>query len=119
VSADKPTELLFLDVDDVLEIHALQLAAYGGAAGVRDLGLLESAVAQPQASFSGELVHRGVYATAAAYLFHRTAKSRPPQARPAMASDTSRAPRSRTTLTPRRGSPNLPAIGEARISRAP
>ena len=60
----------FLDLEDVLELHALQLARYGGADGVRDRGLLESAVAQPQATFDGALVHDGLFAMAAAYLFH-------------------------------------------------
>ena len=67
MSANDP---LFLDVDDVLEIHAAQLEVYGGGAGLRDRGLLESAVAQPQSSFDGELVHEGLFAMAAAYLFH-------------------------------------------------
>lgn len=60
----------FLDIEDVLELHAVQLARYGGAGGVRDRGLLESAVAQPQASFDGAFVHDGLFAMAAAYLFH-------------------------------------------------
>lgn len=63
-------ESLFLDVEDVLELHASQLEAFGGSAGLRDRGLLESSVAQPQASFGGELVHQSLYAMAAAYLFH-------------------------------------------------
>ena len=67
MSANDP---LFLDADDVLEIHAAQLEVYGGGAGLRDRGLLESAVAQPQSSFDGELVHEGLFAMAAAYLFH-------------------------------------------------
>jgi death-on-curing protein len=67
MSLDEP---LFLDVEDVIEIHAIQLEVYGGSSGLRDRGLLESAVAQPQASFGGELVHRGLFAMAAAYLFH-------------------------------------------------
>lgn len=46
MSSDEP---LFLEVDDVLEIHATQLDVYGGGAGLRDQGLLESAVAQPRA----------------------------------------------------------------------
>jgi death-on-curing protein len=61
---------LFLDVDDVLEMHAAQLELHGGSAGLRDRGLLESAVAQPQTSFGGEHVHEGLFAMAAAYLFH-------------------------------------------------
>ncbi|OGR04448.1 MAG: death-on-curing protein [Deltaproteobacteria bacterium RIFOXYA12_FULL_61_11] len=60
----------FLTVDDVLELHAMQLSRFGGAAGLRDRGLLESAVAQPQATFSGNLVHDDLFEQAAAYLFH-------------------------------------------------
>ena len=60
----------FLAIEDVLEIHAMQLARYGGGDGLRDQGLLESALAQPQATFGGELVHDGLFAMAAAYLFH-------------------------------------------------
>lgn len=65
-----PDEPLFLDVDDILEIHAAQLEIYGGSAGLRDRGLLDSAVAQPQTSFGGEFAHDGLFAMAAAYLFH-------------------------------------------------
>jgi death-on-curing protein len=60
----------FLDVEDVIEIHALQLAEFGGMPGLRDRALLESAVAQPQASAFGELIHADAIAMAAAYLFH-------------------------------------------------
>ena len=60
----------FLDLEDVLELHALQLARYGGADGLRDRGLLESALAQPQATFDGAFVHDGLFVMAAAYLFH-------------------------------------------------
>ncbi len=63
-------EPLFLDVEDVIAIHATQLEAYGGSAGLRDRGLLESAVAQPQASFGGEFANEGPFAMASAYLFH-------------------------------------------------
>jgi death on curing protein len=60
----------FLDVDDVLDRHALQLEAYGGLEGVRDMGLLESAVAQPSMTLGGEFLHDGLFAMAAAYLYH-------------------------------------------------
>lgn len=60
----------FLDVDDVLTLHEEQIARFGGAAGVRDQGLLESAVAQPQASFGGQFVHADLFEMAAAYVFH-------------------------------------------------
>ncbi len=38
----------FLSLDDVLLIHEQQLARYGGSSGIRDQGLLESAIAQPR-----------------------------------------------------------------------
>lgn len=44
----------FLDLEEVLEIHALQLNQFGGIAGVRDRGLLESAVEPPRATAFGE-----------------------------------------------------------------
>jgi death-on-curing protein len=61
---------LFLDLEDVLLIHEEQLATYGGAAGIRDVGLLESAVAMPRASAGGEHAHEDIFAMAAAYAFH-------------------------------------------------
>lgn len=61
---------LFLDVDDVLLIHEEQLGDYGGSAGVRDTGLLESAVAMPRASAGGAFAHEDLFAMAAAYAFH-------------------------------------------------
>lgn len=48
----------------------MQLAHYGGATGIRDSRLLESAVMMPQASFGGQFVHEGIYKMAAAYAFH-------------------------------------------------
>jgi death-on-curing protein len=60
----------FLTVEDVLTIHGSQLERFGGGAGIRTLEMLESAVAQPQASFGGEYLHDGVFEMAAAYLFH-------------------------------------------------
>lgn len=38
----------WLDVNDVIDIHAEQLALFGGPYGIRDKGLLESAVTRPQ-----------------------------------------------------------------------
>jgi death on curing protein len=61
---------LFLLVDEVLLIHARLLDEHGGQAGVRDHGLLESAVATPQASFGGDYLHEDLCAMAAAYAFH-------------------------------------------------
>jgi death-on-curing protein len=60
----------FLDVEDVLAIHDALLDEHGGQAGIRDRGLLESAVATPQVTFGGELLHEDLFAMAAAYAFH-------------------------------------------------
>ncbi len=43
-----------LTLGEVLELHQRLIAAYGGSAGIRDLGALESALAQPWMSFGGE-----------------------------------------------------------------
>lgn len=64
------TDPEFLDVDDVLALHERQIAEFGGSSGIRDRGLLESAVATPQATFGGGFVHGSPFAQAAAYAFH-------------------------------------------------
>ncbi|NJL50009.1 MAG: type II toxin-antitoxin system death-on-curing family toxin [Leptolyngbyaceae cyanobacterium SM2_5_2] len=60
----------FLTLDEVLLLHADQIASFGGTNGLRDRGLLESALAQPQATFGGELLHPTLADQAAAYLYH-------------------------------------------------
>ncbi|MBZ5596639.1 MAG: type II toxin-antitoxin system death-on-curing family toxin [Acidobacteriia bacterium] len=65
-------EPLFLTLDEVQEMHEQQIELYGGSHGVRDLPVLESAVAMPQATFGGEYLHPTIPAMAAAYLFHIT-----------------------------------------------
>jgi death-on-curing protein len=62
--------IAFLTLDEVLAIHAEQIALYGGRRGLRDRGLLSSALAMPEASFEGEYLHSSIYEMAAAYLFH-------------------------------------------------
>lgn len=62
--------LNFVTLDDVLELHAGQIAAYGGSDGLRSAELLQSAIAQPEATFGGKLLHGDVFEMAAAYLFH-------------------------------------------------
>ena len=61
---------VFLTVDDVIAIHGDQVFRFGGAIGVRDSGLLASAVAMPAAMFGGQFLHKDLYEMAAAYLFH-------------------------------------------------
>jgi death on curing protein len=67
---DEPAEIVFLTVEMVVALHQRQLDRYGGSPGLRDRGLLESAVAQPEAGFGGVFAHEGLFAMAAAYLFH-------------------------------------------------
>ena len=45
-------EPLWLTRDDALAVHEMMLAQHGGLAGVRDEGLLESALAKPQTLFA-------------------------------------------------------------------
>ena len=61
---------LFLELEEILEIHADQLKHYGGSTGIRDMGLLQSAIAMPRAQFGGQFLHAGLFEMAAAYLFH-------------------------------------------------
>lgn len=51
-------------------IHDDQIASFGGTPGLRDQGLLASALAQPQAMFAQQLLHPSIPEQAAAYLFH-------------------------------------------------
>ena len=67
---------VFLEIEDVLELHADLIARFGGTDGVRDMGLLESALGMPRAGFGGEFLHTDVFEMAAAYLFH-LAKNHP------------------------------------------
>jgi death-on-curing protein len=61
---------LFLTLDEALLIHADQIRRYGGRRGVRDLALLRSALAMPEASYDGVYLHTSIEEMAAAYLFH-------------------------------------------------
>ncbi len=54
-------EPTFLTVNEVMVIHAEQIETFGGIDGIRDTGLLESAVMMPQASFGGEYLHTDLF----------------------------------------------------------
>jgi death-on-curing protein len=62
--------LKYLTVEAVKAIHREVLAAHGGAAGIRDETLLESAVAAPQATMMGQSLISDPIEIAAAYLFY-------------------------------------------------
>jgi len=62
--------LKYLTVAAVKAIHRQVLAAHGGATGIREATLLESAVAAPQASMMGQPLISDPIEIAAAYLFY-------------------------------------------------
>jgi death-on-curing protein len=53
-----------------LLIHQESIERHGGSLGLRDAGLLDSAVHAPQASFGGEFMYPSLYDMAAVYLIH-------------------------------------------------
>lgn len=62
----------FLERAEILAIHDDQITRFGGTYEILNEGLLESAIAQPQATFGGELLHVTIYEQAGAYLYHIT-----------------------------------------------
>ncbi|WP_421726336.1 type II toxin-antitoxin system death-on-curing family toxin [Bauldia sp.] len=61
------TEPRWLTIDEVLVIHERQLSRFGGAAGLRDSGLLESALNRPMNRWAYERAE--LPEVAAAYAF--------------------------------------------------
>ena len=59
----------YLPFDDVIKIHDDMIKHYGGSYGIRDEGLIRSAIARPQATFGGEDLYDTIFDKAAA-LFH-------------------------------------------------
>ena len=60
--------MLYLTIEQVLFLHARLIAETCGSHGVRDLGLLQSAIARPQASFEGVNLYPDLFTQAAALL---------------------------------------------------
>jgi len=65
-----PDNCFHLTVDIVREIHAEAIAEFGGSDGLRELALLESAVAAPQAGFAGKSPFSDLADVAAACLYY-------------------------------------------------
>lgn len=59
----------YLSFAEILELHQSVLARWGGAGGIRDLGALESALAQPRQSFAGQDLYPDITSKAAALCF--------------------------------------------------
>lgn len=60
--------MVYLSAQQVLFLHARLVAETGGSHGVRDIGLLESAVARPQATFGSEDLYPDLFSKAAALM---------------------------------------------------
>ena len=63
-------KILFLSLQQVLEIHHSRIELYGGSTGVREQGLLDSAIQMPAQGFGDQFLHEFPFEMAAAYLFH-------------------------------------------------
>lgn len=61
--------IICLTFDIVLAIHDNMIERYGGSHGIRDVGLVQSAIYRPQTTFGGEDLYSTVFDKAAA-LFH-------------------------------------------------
>jgi death-on-curing protein len=58
-----------ISLDEVIAIHDNMVSLYGGSHGIRDLGLVESAISRPKATFGGKDLYPDIFTKAAA-LFH-------------------------------------------------
>lgn len=54
--------------EDILLLHELSIEKYGGSQGIRDIGLLESAIARPFQTFAGEDLYPSIIEKAAALI---------------------------------------------------
>ncbi len=62
--------MIFLNVEDVIDFHTDIINEFGGSHGIRDMGLLISAVEMPKASMFSQDLHLTIFDKAAAYLYH-------------------------------------------------
>lgn len=60
----------FLKIEQIITYHDEMINRYGGLHGIRDLGLLQSAIEMPRARAFGQDLHPTIYDKAAAYLVH-------------------------------------------------
>ncbi len=60
----------YLSLEQVIELHDSLIEKFGGFVGIREKGLLESAVSAPMMAVFGEELHKTIYNKAAAYLFY-------------------------------------------------
>lgn len=66
----------YLSLEQVLDLHRVQIRRFGGAAGLRDRGALGAALGRPQMTFEGEDLYPDIAAKAAA-LMHSLVMNHP------------------------------------------
>lgn len=69
----KDAPVRFLSTANTLQAHEFSLERTGGASGIRDHNLMQSATLTPRQEFGGVYLHDGLAAKAAAYLYHLAA----------------------------------------------
>ena len=57
-----------ITIKNILRLHELSIITYGGSQGIRDQGLIESAIARPYQTFGGEYLYPTVFEKAAAFV---------------------------------------------------
>jgi death on curing protein len=60
----------FLTLEEVLSIHESRIRLYGGSTGIRDMGLLQSAIGNVEATFDGRFLHETLFEMGASYLYN-------------------------------------------------
>ncbi len=62
--------MIYLSFEQIVELHDALIDKFGGLLGIREKGLLESALTAPMMAVFGEELHKTIYNKAAAYLFY-------------------------------------------------
>jgi death-on-curing protein len=62
--------IYFLNLDEVVKLHDLLILKFGGHSGIRDIGLLDSALHQPKVKFGNKYLCNDIFEMSAAYMFH-------------------------------------------------
>jgi death-on-curing protein len=62
--------MILITLQEIIDDHAQIIRQYGGLEGIRNIGLLASAIDMPKANMFGEHLHPTIFDKAAAYLFH-------------------------------------------------
>lgn len=65
-------EIIFIEFDEVIEIQKDLIDRFKGSHGLRDKGLLDSALNSPSATYGGEYLYKDIFEMATAYLYNLT-----------------------------------------------